>query len=185
MPVRSLILCCLVLANSANLSADDYFLTLGGGYSPAGNQVSLEKNVLLFQRVLAEKQLPAGDIFFADGHDKTRDVEVLDRESVPKANRLMAEFFGSTGNLGLSYRNHRVPGVRGAANPANVRKWFLETGSKLTSGDRLLIYVTAHGNSSRDRATHTIQPSPCGKIRHLRYRNLSNCWMDSRRESAL
>ena len=33
--------------------AKDYFLTIGGGYDPSGNQISLEKNVLFQQSVLA------------------------------------------------------------------------------------------------------------------------------------
>ncbi len=134
---------------------EDYFLTIGGGYSPSGNQASLEKNVLYFQRSLAARGLAGdrNDIFFADGNDKGEDLEVLDRDSVPKANRLMAEFFGSTANLGLSYRNHRVANVRGSTSPANIKKWFREVGPSLKKGDRLIVYVTAHGSSSSNRQT--------------------------------
>src|SRR6185312_11898504 len=38
-----------------NLVADDYFLTIGGGYNPSGNQASLEENVVFFQQVLNDK----------------------------------------------------------------------------------------------------------------------------------
>ena len=34
-----------VAASSPRLPAKDYFLTIGGGYSPSGNQASLERNV--------------------------------------------------------------------------------------------------------------------------------------------
>ena len=150
-PVR--FIACLLSVHSASAFAADYFLTIGGGYSPSGNQVSLEKNVLLFQRTLVDCTVNdrPHDIYFADGFDSANDVQVVDRESVPKANRLMAEFFGSHDKLGLTYRNHQVPNVRGSASPVNIRQWFQEARGRLTSGDRLIIYVTAHGNRSEDR----------------------------------
>ncbi len=37
--------------------ARDYFLTIGGGYEPQGNQVSLERNVAFFSQILAEQRL--------------------------------------------------------------------------------------------------------------------------------
>ena len=42
-------------------------------------------------------------------------------QSVPQANRLMAEFFGDDDDLGLAYRNHAVPGVRGSTRKASIR----------------------------------------------------------------
>ena len=112
--------------------ARNFVLTIGGGYSPDGNQVSLEKNVLLFQRVLAEQSgVEKHDIFFADGNDGGEDLQVIDPTQVPKANRLMAEFFGSTRELGLQYRNHQVPNVRNASKPESIRGWFNDVGRKL------------------------------------------------------
>lgn len=141
----------LILASS--LRGEDFFLTIGGGYAPSGNQVSLEKNVLFYQRLLAGKQLEQKPhaLFFADGNASAKDLQVMDRNSVPEANRLMAEFFGNSSDLGLSYRNHRVPGVRGASKPLNVGLWLEETGPQMKSGDRLVVYVTTHGKGSDDR----------------------------------
>ena len=135
------------------VSAEDHLLTIGGGYSPSGNQASLERNVLFFQRLLKEQGMEQvqHDIFFADGTAAGADLQVMDRPSVPEANRLMAEFFGSEKNLGLTYRNHQVPQVQGGTSPENIRNWFKNTGKNLKDGDRLLIYVTAHGNSSSNR----------------------------------
>ena len=145
------ILLTLVLAPSA--AARDVFLTIGGGYSPEGNQASIEKNVLFYQRLLNEQNVPAAQhaVYFADGSAAGKDVQAKDVESLPKANRLMAEFFGTERDLGLHYRNHEVPGVRGATSPENIRKWFSEVGSTLQRGDRLILYVTAHGERSDDR----------------------------------
>ena len=140
---------------SSRGQADDYFLTIGGGYSPSGNQASLENNVLFFQRVVRESGVsPAkSDVYFSDGDAPGKDLQVIDPTSVPKANRLMAEFFGDDTSLGLSYRNHRIPNVRGNTKPENIRKWFKDFGSTMKADDRLLIYVTAHGNRSSNRQT--------------------------------
>lgn len=145
------VLWCALLPDLA--AAREYVLTIGGGYSPSGNQVSLEKNVQLFRRVLSGSGLNFAryDTLFSDGNGSQKDVQVIDPEAVPKANRLMAEFFGSSRELGLAYRNHQLPDVRAAITPDNVRRWFRQVGPSLAAGDRLMIYVTAHGNESRDR----------------------------------
>jgi hypothetical protein len=131
----------------------DFFLTIGGGYAPSGNQVSLERNILYFQRVLQELRLDSlpQSVFFADGRSDDRDLQVIDRDSVPQANRLMAEFFGDFDDLGLSYRNHQIPGVQDSTHPEKLRQWFASQGKQLKQGDRLIVYVTSHGNQSADR----------------------------------
>jgi hypothetical protein len=149
----SLLLISWALAAAAEAPAKDVFLTIGGGYSPAGNQVSLEKNILFFQHLLAE-QRPDGashDIYFADGHAPDRDLQFSNIEAVPMANWLMAELFGEQEHIHLEYRNHEVPGVRGRTSEENLEAWFEETGSTLEAGDRLILYVTAHGGKSRDK----------------------------------
>ncbi len=79
----------LAAALTAPLQADEFVLTIGGGYSPSGNQISLEKNVLFFSRVLDEK-LPESfrhTVLFADGDDQRRDVQYLDVETPIAARR--------------------------------------------------------------------------------------------------
>jgi len=143
---------CLVLVFlcAENVVADDYFLTIGGGYSPGGNQVSLEKNVLFFQRLLAEQGTSKNfrDVYFADGNSPRRDLQFSEPDAVPKPNRLMGRTLLNEGHIDFKYRSHRVPGVRGASTYKNIESWFQEVGSKLKSGDRLLIYATAHGGKS-------------------------------------
>jgi hypothetical protein len=142
-----------LLCSSATTRGADYFLTIGGGYSPTGNQASLERNVLFYQRLLRDKKLDVlqHDIYFADGSNPRRDLQVVDRAAIPKANQLMAEFFGSQRDLGLSYRDHQVPDVNGDTSPENIRKWFDNVGATLSAGDRLILYVTSHGGSSASR----------------------------------
>lgn len=150
--MRSLFIVAIAMCSGSVSHARDFFLTIGGGYSPSSNQVSLESNVMYAQRVLSSREADSvNHVYFADGEGTGADVEVLDRNAVPKANRLMAEFLGSTTNLGLSYRNHRVANVRGATKPESIRKWFGQVGSTMDEGDRLVVYVTAHGGGSRDR----------------------------------
>lgn len=143
-----------VLFTPGLVCAEDVFLTIGGGYNPAGNQVSLEKNTLLFQRMLAETY-PDGvqhDIFFADGDGATRDVQFVDPEfEVPRANELLAELFGDLDEIDFQYRNHEIPDVDGATTRDDLERWFQETGPTLARGDRLFIYVTAHGGRSPDK----------------------------------
>ncbi len=150
----------VAVSSSSRLAvAEDFFLTIGGGSYPSGNQVSLERNVLYFQRVLEEKKLAHRPhaVFFSDGSSPSNDLQVMDRQSIPSANRLMAEFFGSQRDLGLSYRDHQIADVQGATSPKNIREWFSSIGSSLESGDRLIVYVTAHGQKSdtRDRPHNT------------------------------
>ncbi|WP_404310169.1 hypothetical protein [Neorhodopirellula lusitana] len=150
---RANVIVLAVLCSNGLTNAGDYVLTIGGGYSPEGNQASLEKNVFLFERVLAgyPGRVERHDIFFADGKNPARDLQVHDPSQVPLPNRLMAEFFGSTRDLGLTYRNHGVTNVRDASKPGNIKAWFAEVGTQMKSGDKLTIYVTAHGHRSRDR----------------------------------
>jgi hypothetical protein len=146
----------LVLVASMSLPAwgKDYFLTIGGGYAPTSNQVSLEKNVRFFQRLLADKY--AGgvlhDIYFSDGASPLRDLQYHDPDfKVARANQLIADVFQQTRYLDYQYRDHEIPEQTGAASSANMDKWFAEDGAKLQSGDRLVVYVTAHGGRSTDK----------------------------------
>src|SRR3954471_20758098 len=133
--------------------ARDFFLTIGGGHSRDSNQASLERNVLFYEQVLKEQKIPPAQqsVYFAAGPAGGKDVQAIDADSVPKANRLMAEFFGTDRDLGLHYRASEVPGVLGATARENIQNWFAGTGQTLKQGDRLIIYVTAHGEKSEDR----------------------------------
>ena len=149
----------LALAAALNVSASaavakDHVLTIGGGYSPSGNQISLERNVIFFNKLLAE-QLPSGtahDLYFADGNSPNPDLQFEPKDAnVPKANMLAAALFGSTRNIKLHYRDHELKNVRGPSSPKELESWFKDTGSKLAAGDRLVLYITAHGGRSSQK----------------------------------
>ncbi len=153
-PSACIVILTLLFLPSDKAHAKDWFLTIGGGYSPAGNQVSLEKNVIFFKRLLSE-QYPKGaphEIYFADGNSPFPDLQYdPKRDTVPEANRLMARFLGSEDYLGYEYRDNELKPVNGIASPENIEAWFRKTTGQLKAKDRVIIYVTAHGGKSRDR----------------------------------
>ncbi|MDZ4686380.1 MAG: hypothetical protein SH850_15030 [Planctomycetaceae bacterium] len=133
------------------LSATDYFLTIGGGYDPSGNQASLEANVQFFQQILAEKHRGPRrhDIFFADGHDPAADLEILAEQPArinTPATDLLASLHRRRDEVQVAYRNHRVNGIAGPLDPALIRADFEALAKVARRGDRLIVYVTAHGS---------------------------------------
>lgn len=128
--------------------AEDRFLTIGGGGSPQNNQLSLEKNVLYFQRVLADANLASAphDIFFACGNQPMRDLQFADPAyQPPRANLLLARLFGRDDELYQDYRPHKLPAIKGPANRAALNHWFDNDAKRIADGDRLFIYFTGHG----------------------------------------
>ena len=174
------------LAGGSALHATDYFLTIGGGYSRTGNQASLEANVVFFQQVLAEKhQGPRQHtIFFADGDDPAADLQVLAEKPKPSESKTPATDLlavlhrrgGSEGEQKVTYRNHKVPQIAGALDPKLVRG-NLETLAKTArSGDRLIIFVTAHGSEGKkDEAFNT--SIDCWNNRKIQAREFAG-WLD-------
>ncbi|MDH3585059.1 MAG: hypothetical protein OER86_12675 [Phycisphaerae bacterium] len=136
--------------------AADRVLTIGGGYSPSGNQVSLEKNILFFKRVLQSLGLGSAPhtILFADGQDAARDLQFADSsKAVPEIHRLLAEVLGSTKGLNHEYRSSRIEGVRAPARVEQIDRVFNEWAGKFQGGDRLLLYFTGHGGKTIKKGT--------------------------------
>lgn len=75
---NKLLAVCIIVLSTVSVQARNFVLTIGGGYSPSGNQVSLEKNVLLFNRILDdyEDQIHQHDVFFADDPPFSRVLEI-------------------------------------------------------------------------------------------------------------
>lgn len=136
------------------VDARDHFLVLGGGYSPTGNQVSLERNVLFFRKMIAERfqEDTSVDLLFADGSSDNPDLQyMVSMDEIPKANLYMATLFGSPNNINLKYRDNSLEDVMGNSSEESVRQWIDSTGKNLTADDRLILYVTAHGGRSSDK----------------------------------
>lgn len=139
-------------------AARDVFLTIGGGGNPTSNQVSLEKNVSLMTRFLNEQFGDQAEhhVFFADGDGPLRDVQYVDDAPVPKLSERLASLHGQAGNFRHRYRNHDLSVNHAAATHENLVAWFDSVGTSLTSGDRLFIYVTAHGGKGeKDQLENT------------------------------
>jgi hypothetical protein len=153
MHVKATLLSCAALfaVCAAPARAADHFVTIGGGYAPSGNQVSLERNVLFFREVLAElyPTLPAHDVFFSDGDSPSRDLQFEDPAwDVPEAYRLLARLDDDEDDLGYRYRSHEIKSVRGPSSRPQIERWFADVGSKIPEGDRLILYVTGHGGAT-------------------------------------
>lgn len=139
----------LVLAwGRERAGAADHFLTIGGGSSPSNNQVSLEKNVLYFQRFLSDRGM--GDvpheILFGDGAGGSRDLQYIDPAHQPaRANQLLGEVFHLEHGLETRYRAHAIPHLWASSTRQSINRWFDTIGSHLPDGDRLFIYYTGHG----------------------------------------
>ena len=153
LPVTLVVLQILALA-LPSATARDYILTVGGGYSPAGNQISLERNVVFFRKLLAEtyKTGVPHDLLFADGDSPNPDLNFAPPDhQPPRANLLAALVFGREDNLGLKYRDNDLDNVHAMSSPQTLETWFKERGSQLKAGDRLILYITAHGGRSADK----------------------------------
>ncbi|QDU91600.1 hypothetical protein Pla175_50300 [Pirellulimonas nuda] len=151
------ILLLLSIAAVSRLPAADHFLTIGGGYEPQGNQVSLERNVEFFAQVLAEQRPdnPPHDIYFADGDDRHRDLQFRDPDfDCSPGRRLGIELFGEFDSLDIAYRNHNVQNVLAETSPRRIRDRLRELGRQMSAGDRLMLYATAHGGSGEEKTPY-------------------------------
>ena len=126
-------------------------LIAGGGYSPSGNQISLESNIKYFRRVLDILSLEDAKThtLFADGRDNGRDLQYADPAfQIPEINRVLAELIGSTRGLQNQYRSN-VLKPDGPALLADFDKWFESTAKN--AGDGVLLYFTGHGGKGEKK----------------------------------
>jgi hypothetical protein len=168
-------------ASDRPLLAADYYLTLGGGYNPAGNQASLEANVVFFQQVLTghHRGTHRHDVFFADGDDPAADLQVLADKPAKNdapATDLLASLHRRRGQLDVTYRNHLVSDISGPLDPALIRTRLDTLSRRVRVGDRLIIYVTAHGSAGpgRDQFNTTID---CWNERKITAREFTD-WLN-------
>lgn len=142
--------------DSGNTSSTDSFekdirnhfnvLILGGGYSPSGNQVSLESNVKYFHRIRSKLGFneTSCKTLFADGNESSRDIQFFDPSfKVPEATILLASIMGSKRGLFNQYRNNQVK-TNGNSSIGEIDKWIREANSTSKSSTNL-IYFTGHG----------------------------------------
>ena len=134
-------------------------LIWGGGYSPSGNQVSLESNIRYFERIKEKVGLGGypKKTLFADGQDPSRDIQFLDPNfTIPDSTKILAEVLGSPRGLSNQYRNNTLS-ADGSSSLKEIDNWIEEINS--TSPHSLnLIYFTGHGGKGDKKTpynTHT------------------------------
>lgn len=146
------------------VSGETLVLTFGGG-PPSHNQISLERNVEYFRRVLEGVGLGKArhDVYFGDG-GAGKSVQYLmpegDEQRLAKA---LGMIFFNNGDGDIRYDKVKLPGLVGPSSAGNVQAWFDVVGRALPSGERLLFYFTGHGgedSANRDdpRNTSLIMP---------------------------
>jgi hypothetical protein len=148
-PACAILFALFGIAAAAPLRAGDHFLAIGGGDSPSNNQISLEKNITFFQRVLVDAEGPGTfpDVLFSDGSGGSRDVQFIPDQDPPRLNLLLARVYDNEHGVNFSYRAHKLNNLRGTASRRGLDDWFNTTGKRLGEGDRLFIYFTGHGAS--------------------------------------
>ncbi len=150
----SLFLVGFLFLSSAPLRAKDYYVVIGGGPYKEQNQASMEANVLFLQEVVQKRGASNAEmtIYFADGNDPSEDLQVLvpPTEAVNPVTELLQQLHrrgpgGAAKPIG--YRNHSLPNVAGATSARRIASEFKKLSEKLRKGDRVFIYVTAHGHA--------------------------------------
>lgn len=149
--LSSLLLGTFSLGTSA--LAVDHFVTIGGGYAPDGNQASMEANVQFFQELLENRYQPGEfkhHIFFSDGRDPDSDVQAAPSEDLlSESQKMIADLFDWE-TQPIIYRDHQVSAVSGSNRAGDVRRGIENVASELADGDRMFLYVTAHGGKSKN-----------------------------------
>ena len=142
--------------------ANDHFLIIGGGDSPANNQVSLEKNVVFFQTLLADSASrdASVDVLFSDGNAGSRDVQFIPSEDPPRLNELLAKVFGNDQHFYDQYRRHMLPNVRGRLHARGLMSGSTPPASALAS--TIGCSSTSPATAGRASKTSITPTSACG-----------------------
>jgi hypothetical protein len=130
-------------------------LVLGGGYSPSGNQVSLESNVKYFRRIRSSMGLgeAAMKTYFADGKSEDRDLQFFDPAfRIPELNQIMAELLSSSRGIANQYRNNELQADDSSSLGA-LDKW-VDARIKHGGNQTNLIYFTGHGGKGDKKTPH-------------------------------
>ena len=171
----------LAIASLATPSnAKDYFLTIGGGYAPKGNQASMEANVLFFETLLntTDATTPREHkIYFADGDDPEADVQTASHPGGGNTTRrILASLFDWKLDQ-VEYRDHQILNVTGSNDPQQIHAGLTEFSQQLTPSDRLFIYVTAHGGPDKDK-NGTDTKIHCWNRKSIQANQFAN-WLDA------
>lgn len=154
----------------ASASAETLVLTFGGG-PPSHNQISLERNVEYFRRVLDGVGMGGArhDVYFGDGGAGNSVQYRLPESDDQRLARALGLIFYNNADADIRYDKVRLPNLVGPSSAGNVQAWFNVVGRALPPGERLVFYFTGHGGSdsaNRDdpRNTSMIMPGQPGEL---------------------
>ncbi len=142
-------------ADAVSTNRNINILVWGGGYSPLGNQISLESNVRYFHRIKNKIGLEkfTSRTLFADGVNKARDIQFRDPNFVvSEANLIIAEMFGSTRGLYNQYRDNLL-NAYGSSSENELDKWLNDLNSTPQNSINI-IYFTGHGGKGDKKTPH-------------------------------
>jgi hypothetical protein len=111
----------------------------------------------LFQRSVLDAKRPDKppyEIWFADGSDPHPDVQCRDprfESNCPIARQLLAAILGDADGMDLVYRTNEIPQLAGPSDLKAVKERMRKLADDVNSGDRVIIYVTAHGGRAEGR----------------------------------
>ncbi|MEC4984844.1 MAG: C13 family peptidase [Oscillatoria sp. PMC 1068.18] len=104
------------------------FLVVAGGGHPGNNEIALEKNVLYFQRTLANLGYnpESASIFFANGNDGQATIRYINEQREQQ------------------FKVPEIPNLQGAATKENLANWVEATATK-NNNQPIFFYFTGHG----------------------------------------
>ncbi|AMV35859.1 hypothetical protein [Planctomyces sp. SH-PL62] len=136
----------LAALTTARADAGTHVVTFGGG-PPSHNQISLERNVAYFQRVLSKLGLGGirHDIYFGDGGAGPSVQHRMPEGDEQRLARALGLILFNDDDGDLRYSTVDIPGLVGPSSVANLDAWFEQVGRALPPGERLFFYFTGHG----------------------------------------
>jgi hypothetical protein len=155
---------------AATASAGTHVVTFGGG-PPSHNQISLERNVEYFRRVLDGVGLGTArhDVYFGDGGARNSVQSRLPDSDDQRLARALGMILMNNADADVRYEKVGLPGLAGPSSVANVEAWFEVVGRSLPPGERLVFYFTGHGgpdsaNRNDPRNTTLVMPGHSGSM---------------------
>ena len=136
---------------SISAFSKDYFLSVGGGYSPNGSQSVLELNIKNFANYLKNKNsnYSLTQLYGAGKNPKLLDVytkmNVLKLED-----DLFLTFFDGNSDADCVWRHNEVEGLDDSSSRENLEYFLEQHSEEVSEKDQFRFYFTGHGGQTED-----------------------------------
>ncbi len=175
----------LIAVSCGSVRATDFFLTIGGGYRPEGIRPRWKLTSCSISES-SKTRIPGPrvhDLFFADGDDPVKDLQI-EAPAPKRPTKPLTELLTTLHRRGppvgrgswYAYRNHEVPNVAGPNDPKLVQKALDRIADTARKGDRLIVYVTAHGDEAEEDDPYNTSIT-AGNDTEIRMHELTE-WLD-------